>query len=63
MTKEGYKQILVSIDTWKFLSKKAKEQKTSIDGVLKGLTPSITNLSLCQAEPPRLKVKALALKV
>jgi hypothetical protein len=63
MTKKGFKQVMLSIDTWKILSDKAKEQKTSIDGVLKGLTPSITNLSLCQAEPPRLRVKALALKV
>ncbi|VVB92309.1 Uncharacterised protein [uncultured archaeon] len=34
MTKEGYKQILVSIDTYNLLKAKVKEQKTSINKLI-----------------------------
>ena len=37
MTKEGFKQILVGIDTWGMLKKQSIKQKISINKVIQGL--------------------------
>jgi hypothetical protein len=37
MTKAGFKQVMLSIDTWAILKKEATKQKISIDRLIRGL--------------------------
>jgi hypothetical protein len=51
MTKKGFKQVMLSIDTYKELASLAKEQKSSINGVLQRVLPLFRNQQIEGSNP------------